>query len=717
MGDNTSICSECGANIHGHKCDNCGAFVKLLAYGYNVKKAPTGGYLLEDDGQPIYSFKSTGSKTVGALIDRTGAPREILERELALLASTKAHVEETEEEEEVLVKYRSSLVTPDYLAEQVWDGKTAPVYIVRHFDDDQFKTEVEISLGEADDRGREIIYRPVYNEHLLTGMVTVPQKAVKTNFDELIQETFDYLGQTEFFDPCGKEEQVRLTGLIVMGSWFLDRMIPNTAIPVAGFGRFAPIIPIRGPSETGKNRLANMFRFLSYRPFFVESTHRIPSLFRPLSLWKGTLIMDEADFYKTGPQADITQFLNCRATGTPISRQNPDKVSESQVFESFGITILTQRQHFDDNATESRSVPFYTERTSHKIPTIELDEVVEWGLRLQNKLLYLRLMYWNRFKIDKRYWVSGISDHRLNSALLPTVSLIKFEPKIQGIIEKCVIPIERAKRQIKATSTDGRLVNFLWDKIIDGYYLIHNLHYCVLDRFEIITGDDGEVEDKIPVALTTSKIKESAGIGYKTTRKALNSLNMTPEEAPPRARIGKYSSRPIWFIPEKLEKHLREFVIDYEENSIFEKLGLNVPHVPDVPLPNTRYLLDAYMKNTIQETPIGGLQVEQVEQVEQNDPVVDEEEEKKTTPERPPHVEDATIRPDIEKEKTIVNRLVKAIKMEKQVGELWPQTYLTDRGISQFDAKNIIEGLRLSKLIIQDTEKKHWTVREEEDPR
>ena len=87
-------------------------------------------------------------------------------------------------------------------------------------------------------------------------MVTIPQEPVKTSFDELIIEAFDYLGQADFFDPCGKELQVRLGGLISMGSWFLDRMIPRTTMPVAGFGRFAPILPIRGPSETGKNRLA-----------------------------------------------------------------------------------------------------------------------------------------------------------------------------------------------------------------------------------------------------------------------------------------------------------------------------------------------------------------------------------------------------------------------------------------------------------------------------
>ena len=649
-----NICGDCGARVHGHKCENCGEFVKLSTYGFSVSKTRGGGYLLMENEAPIFTFKSTGSKTVGDLLERTGAPREIIERELALLVSSKPHVEESEEEEEeILVKYRPSITTLEFIAEQIWDGKTAPRYVVKRFDGHDFTYEHEISLGESDDKGRDIIYRPVYNDHLTSGMVTIPQNPVETSFGELIPEVFDYLGQTDFFDPCGKEEHVKLGGLIAMGSWFIDRMIPKTSMPVAGFGRFAPLLAIRGLSETGKNRLANMYRFISYRPIFVESTYRIPSLFRPLDLWKGTLVMDEADFYKSGPQASITQFLNCRATGTPIPRQNPDKVAESQVFESFGITILTQRLHFDDNATESRTVPYYTERTAHKIPTIELDEVVEWGLRLQNKLLYLRLMYWNQFEIDKRYWVPGISDHRLNAALLPTVSLTKFEPKILGIIEKCIAPIERAKRRVKANSTDGRLINFLWEKLDAGLSKLYGgKFYCVLNAIDVETKEDEVIET--PVPLIATKIKAVTGIPFKTIRKSLNSLGMTPEEAPVKARIGKYSQRPIWFIPDKLEKHLREFVIDYKKNQLYKKNGITVPDVPEVPRITPPMTLRAYYENN----PMGGIDVEHVEHVEQ-----------------------------------LANNLIKQIKASKQVGEYWPIMWLKDHGLEIEKGEYLLRGL------------------------
>lgn len=99
------------------------------------------------------------------------------------------------------------------------------------------------------------------------------------------------------FDHCDRMNEAKLQILIAMTSWILDKEKP--LLPIAGIGVFAPILALRGPSGSGKNRFANMLRFLCYHPFFDLSTYRIPSLYRPLDQWKGTLIMDEADLKST----------------------------------------------------------------------------------------------------------------------------------------------------------------------------------------------------------------------------------------------------------------------------------------------------------------------------------------------------------------------------------------------------------------------------------
>ncbi len=85
-----------------------------------------------------------------------------------------------------------------------------------------------------------------------------------------------------------------------------------------------------------------------------------------MDLWQGTLVLDEADFANTNEKSELVNFLNCRATGTPLSRQNPNNPGVTDTFTNFGITIVTQRRPFDDNATESRALPFYSEARKEK---------------------------------------------------------------------------------------------------------------------------------------------------------------------------------------------------------------------------------------------------------------------------------------------------------------------------------------------------------------
>ena len=190
--------------------------------------------------------------------------------------------------------------------------------------------------------------------------------------------------------------------------------------------------------------------------------------------------------------------------------------------------------------------------------------------------------------------------------------------------------------------------------------------------------------EEVPIALIASKIKERTGIEHKTIRKSLNSLNMTPGDAPERARIGKRSDRVIWFIPEKLEKHLREFVIDYEINQLYKDLGLPVPHVPDVPRSTPPWSSGRDIKNTTLETSMGGNNVEQVEHLEQNGL-------------------------DGDKKPTLSGELIEAIRFETNVGELWPRLFLEERGIDRETAENIVEGLRQAGKLEQ-SKGKSWRV-------
>ena len=201
--------------------------------------------------------------------------------------------------------------------------------------------------------------------------------------------------------------------------------------------------------------------------------------------------------------------------------------------------------------------------------------MVEQGIRLQNKLLYLRLKYWHEFKIDKRLWHKKLTDARLNAALLPVMAIGQFEPKVLEIVDATVAKLEESKRRIKANSDDGRLVNLLWEKLEAKLFWRWKQKYIILD--EVMRGE-GE-DEEIPVALIASRIKESLGFEYRTISKILDSLNIAPSDVPSRIRVGKKRVRPIFFRPYQMEKQLREFVVHYKPWSLYKILGLNPPKI------------------------------------------------------------------------------------------------------------------------------------------
>ena len=538
-----------------------------------------GGFLRQTHVDSIGTvwFKCSGCGRVENLQKLEANRKATLERLKAEQERTDIHVEDSpkafgEDAEKIRIVYKPTLITEDFIVEQVWNRKDAPQYYAKRFDKEAGEYVDRFDLGEIDDRGRKVFYAPVNNRALTKGLVIVPSGPKECTFKEVLEKADKFVSKC--YDAQGQDAYVGLLVRVAVGSWFLDRFVDNPLFDIAGAGKFAPIIPIRGPSESGKNRLAFCLRLLSYRPYYEMSTYRIPSLYRPLDLWNGTLILDEADFANTTEKSELIHFLNCRATGTPISRQNPKNPKITDVFGNFGLTIVTQRGGFDDNATESRSLPYYSEKTDKELPTVETDEMLREGLDIQDNLFYLRLKYYKQFTIDKTQWLKGTSDPRLMASLLPLIALADFEPSIRETIQKTITQIERLKVEQKANSEDGTLVNTLWEKGVFARYegkLAKDVFYF-LNPDEL---EEGKSVETCP-PLTIRALSEEFKASQRTIRKTFNRLNLCAPGLPRVIKAGDKTYRPLFFNPAKFEKRLREFVVGYEPCSIFEKLGIQV---------------------------------------------------------------------------------------------------------------------------------------------
>jgi hypothetical protein len=211
--------------------------------------------------------------------------------------------------------------------------------------------------------------------------------------------------------------------------------------------------------------------------------------------------------------------------------------------------------------------------TDKQLPTVETDEMLKMGLELQDKLLWLRMKFYREVIIDKSTWLSGLSDPRLNASLLPLIALSKYEPSIYETIMKTAKDVERLKVEEKSTSEDGVVVNYLWEKIQEGLFECwNNPIFYVLEKRYVVHEKVGEteIEREIKVPLTTTVLAEHFKWTSTNTRKILHSLALCRQNISNFVKVGNKSYRAIFFEPSKLEKRLREFVVDYKPNSLME---------------------------------------------------------------------------------------------------------------------------------------------------
>lgn len=189
-----------------------------------------------------------------------------------------------------------------------------------------------------------------------------------------------------------------------------------------------PYLRLRGDFGTGKTRGLIAIGSLCYKAFFASGASTISPIFHTLDAFRGTLILDEADFRFSDEKAEIIKILNNgNAKGLPVLRTivTNNREFNPRAFHVFGPKIVATRGTYSDRALESR---FITEETGERrmradIPINLPPECKAEALALRNKLLLYR------FRNRHHVWLNpNLSDARmeprLNQILVPLLSII-----------------------------------------------------------------------------------------------------------------------------------------------------------------------------------------------------------------------------------------------------------------------------------------------------
>jgi hypothetical protein len=230
------------------------------------------------------------------------------------------------------------------------------------------------------------------------------------------------------------------------------------------YDRFNTInyLRVRGDLGQGKTRFLQTVGQICYKPMIAAGALGAAPVFRILSRWGGTLVMDESDFTTSDETDALVKVLNVGyQKGMSVMRCDKNDPNKLDFFKVFGPKVISSRKVFDDQALESRCLSHEMYRTKRKdIPDTLTSEFLKEQMTLRNKLLLYRFRNYMRIDSDK------INDINLGDEIEPrlrqaTRSFVALLVENQDMVEDFKKFLKAYNRKLvaeRSTTIDGMVV-------------------------------------------------------------------------------------------------------------------------------------------------------------------------------------------------------------------------------------------------------------------
>ncbi len=316
-----------------------------------------------------------------------------------------------------------------------WDGKQ-----FQYFDSDKL----------AD--GTPIL--PINDEAIEKGAVLLQEKPEPFNsLEELTQEIQQHI--RKYLDVS--EDYVIFATYYILLTWVYDRLTT------------LPYLRALGDTGTGKSRFLNVIGRLCYKPCIVSGCITPAPIYRMIDRWKGTIILDEADFRDSNEKNEVITILNCGfERGRPVIRCNPNDVTELQFLPTFSPKVFSTRYSFKDVALESRCLTEKMRQSNRQdIPAILPTEFYGREKEIRNKLLYFRFIYRDKINPDDIQTIDlGDIEPRLKQA---TASFAVLFANIPDLFDKFKDFLQSYQKELieeRSNTLEGHIVACI-DELVD----------------------------------------------------------------------------------------------------------------------------------------------------------------------------------------------------------------------------------------------------------
>jgi len=355
-------------------------------------------------------------------------------------------------------RYTSKLVLDERLYEEIYNPETNEANFV-YYDDQTDAIQQVPYIDEGNVR-----YLPLIDNFVRIEAVLLPTEAKLYETEEKLLNDIQNHIHT-YLDISVEDEQI--STWTIPTYWLYDKL-----------HIMIPYLRAFGDTGCGKSRFLDVLGGLSYKPMMVGGSVTPAILYRVTEKWKGTMIIDEADWKHTDEYSEVIKIINCNQPNRRILRCRGDNYDEIEAFNPWCPRIFATRRQFYDMAAESRMLTIKMRETSRNdIPIVLDDEFRTQQEHLRNQLLTYRLKNWNR----------------VGPQIKPDLDLTGVEPRTQQIMYPIAITFNHNKDILKQLTQmmKGRETELVKERssTLDG--VIINIYFELLNEgYECITASD-----------------------------------------------------------------------------------------------------------------------------------------------------------------------------------------------------------------------------------
>jgi len=213
----------------------------------------------------------------------------------------------------------------------------------------------------------------------------------------------------------------------------------------------------------GKTRGKKVIGDLCFYPLYASGASSFSGIARTQQQWRGTLVIDEADFAGE-KENQITKYLNLGfERGQYYILSDKQDPRSQDYFDAFSPKVLAMREPFHDNATEGRLLSIVMHETSNlNIPIILSPSYYEETRMLRNEVALFTLCHWDDIDATKMVSFDDLDiEPRLKQLAMPLSIIFQLWPEGVEQFRRYLVARQQEVRRVRSMSWEGSLVNLV----------------------------------------------------------------------------------------------------------------------------------------------------------------------------------------------------------------------------------------------------------------